>query len=414
MITPWAGDSPAHSMLTSLYLRLLNDHLNEYTYPARLAGLHYALNYTNDGIAVSVSGYDDKQSLLLDVILQNLLEPDIDPQRFSISKEKLRQNLDNSHLGKPYRQLNRELNTILLHNSWQPDEYLQALASLTVKDLKSFIHQLYSQVDVEILAHGNITSQEAAKLGKHIGRKIFQVATPGPDDALRVTRLIPGRQFLRTIKTDHEDSGLLVYYQSRDDTLQQDAYITLLQQLIKGPFFYFLRTREQLGYVVFAANNTVLRLPGLKFMIESPEKSPLELLSRVDAFLKKYPTLLQVMSEKEYRQSRQGLLSRILERDASLQRRSGRYRNLLALKYYDFSFREKLAKIIRGISKQDMLKFYRQWLLSSQRQRLIIQSPGNHQRKLIGDSSFTPIRDIHAFKKSMPFIELSAHLSTQP
>jgi len=409
IMTPLAGDNPAHTMLTSLYLRLVNDHLNEYTYPARLAGLHYALDYTNDGIAISVSGYEDKQGLLLDVILQNLLEPDIDAQRFAINKEKLRQNLANSHLGKPYRQLSRELNTILLHNSWEPDEYLQALTSLTRKDLKSFIHQLYSQVNVEILAHGNITPQEARKLGRRIGKRIFRSATPGPDKPLRVTRLTPGTQFLRAIKTDHEDAGLLVYYQAWDDTLQQNARIILLQQLIKGPFFYFLRTREQLGYVVFAGNNTVLRVPGLKFIIESPKKSPAELLSRIDTFLKKYPSLLQVMGEGEYLQSKEGLLSRILERDTSLQKRSGRYRKLLALKYYDFLYRRKLAKIIRRISKQDMLDFYRLWILSSRRQRLIIQSPGTHQRQLINDSTFTPIRDIHAFKKSMPSIELSAH-----
>ncbi|MFQ5487956.1 MAG: insulinase family protein, partial [Gammaproteobacteria bacterium] len=116
--TALANDTPRHSILTRLYLMLVNDRLNALAYPASLAGLHYSISPGNGGILLALGGYDEKQAQLLDLLLDQMLALRIDPQRFAIKKDQLRKSWQNSRHDRPYLQLNRELTTILHHHSW--------------------------------------------------------------------------------------------------------------------------------------------------------------------------------------------------------------------------------------------------------------------------------------------------------
>lgn len=73
-----------------MFSELVTDALTERTYDADLAGLSYALHSRLAGLSVSVSGYSDKISLLLETILTEMRSIVINPQRFEIIKEQVR------------------------------------------------------------------------------------------------------------------------------------------------------------------------------------------------------------------------------------------------------------------------------------------------------------------------------------
>ena len=66
---------------------MLEDSLAEVTYDAELAGLHYYFTSDGKGLGVTVYGYSDKLSLLLDVVLQRLKDIQFEEDRLKVKKE---------------------------------------------------------------------------------------------------------------------------------------------------------------------------------------------------------------------------------------------------------------------------------------------------------------------------------------
>lgn len=73
----------------------------------------------------------------------------------------------------------------------------------------------------------------------------------------------------------------------------------LLDQITHEPAFDQLRTKEQLGYVVFSGARTTSTTIGYRFIVQS-ERNPAYLESRIDSFLANYLTTLKDMSDSEF------------------------------------------------------------------------------------------------------------------
>lgn len=93
-----------------MFVQLFKDSLNEYTYAAELAGLKWDIANTKYGIIVSykvavffvaklnpfsmfqisVGGYNDKQHIFLNKVMEKLTSFKVDPKRFAIYKENVR------------------------------------------------------------------------------------------------------------------------------------------------------------------------------------------------------------------------------------------------------------------------------------------------------------------------------------
>ena len=65
------------------------DSLDEITYSASLAGLHYSLGYHYEGLSICVHGYRDKLPLLLQVVLEKVNNMQAREDRLEVFKEKV-------------------------------------------------------------------------------------------------------------------------------------------------------------------------------------------------------------------------------------------------------------------------------------------------------------------------------------
>lgn len=72
-----------------LFTDLVNDSLTEFTYDADLAGLSYHLFAHSNGLFITVTGYNDKVSVLLKHVLENIKNLRISPGRFVAIQEEV-------------------------------------------------------------------------------------------------------------------------------------------------------------------------------------------------------------------------------------------------------------------------------------------------------------------------------------
>ncbi len=374
--SPAANASLANRVKTELYSRLVTDQLNEYGYQAKLAGLNYSIYSHIRGIGVRISGFNDKQTVLLKKIVGTLSSPQFSDERFALIREDMQRELENYKRKRPYHQAYAEIGKLLLQPHWTEAQQLQALKVISAQDLRDFVPQLLGKLDVVALSHGNALANETLELVDILNAELLANSKPTSVNDGNVVKLKAGENLLRDLAIDHPDSVYTLYLQAADRNLRNRATISLLTQILDAPFYSDLRTEKQLGYIVFSNPVSLLEVPGVMFLIQSPVADPATLHGHVTDFLQGFSKTMQEMSAKEFEEHRQAVLTRLLEEEKNLQQRTGRYWNEIDMQYEDFDSREQLATEIRALSAKDVQQAYRELLLSDDSRRLMINTTG--------------------------------------
>ena len=367
--SPLASDSPRDAVLTRLYVKAVKDELNEFSYPAYLAGLDYQLYNHIRGFTVRISGYQDKQPLLLKRIAEVLTEPALNSERFELNKADLIRELENASQDRPYNQAVDWVSKLLLPAQWSETDMLAALQNIRHQDLKQFAAMFLQHIEIVALANGNIDRQQALAMTEPLN-ELFQpeqrhIQVPRAP----VARIKAGKSMVLPIRPPYSDSALVSYYQGPDKSMESRAAFALLQQVIDTPYYQELRTRQQLGYLVSASPLTMLDVPALAFIIQSPNTSADELQEKTHSFLEEFRHQLEGLTEAELNQQKRALVSRIMEKDLKLSDRSNRYWTEIDRGNTRFDTREQLEMAISRIDKDRLLKAYDQFLLDPGKMR---------------------------------------------
>lgn len=400
-----ANDSAEHAVLTELYVRTIKDQLNEFAYPATLAGLSWDLYRHVRGFTVKLSGFDDKQALLLEAIAARLRAPVIDEDRFTAIHEQLGRDLDNTRKDLPYARAMNELNSLLVQPHFTIEQRLAALEGIDAADLRAFVPELLRRIYVVALSHGNVTAAEALDLAALLERELLGERPVHAVPPAQLVKLEAGDYYGRMLALTHPDSALAAYYQGPDKRLGSRALAELLGQMVSAPFYNELRTERQLGYVVHAGSSALLDVPGLAFIVQSPVADPGTLETHVQAFLHDFRTFVAHVDETTFATHQAGVITRILEAEDRLRDRSDRYWNEIDFGYTRFDSRERLAAAVAALGRQDLLAFYDRVLLGPDTRRLSVRARGEnhagHVAALDLAPAFDAIESAHSFGQGL-------------
>lgn len=75
-----------HTQAIRIYIDLMEQHLEEYTYDAAIARLSYDVSKASDKVVLKVKGYNQKIPILLRCILQKIKDFQADPKHFEVLK----------------------------------------------------------------------------------------------------------------------------------------------------------------------------------------------------------------------------------------------------------------------------------------------------------------------------------------
>ncbi len=370
-----AVKSIRHIAMTRLAVEIFLDILTEITYPAEIAGLGYRIYAHQGGFTVNLSGFTAKQYLLLQLILSTRKFGHVDPDRFEHIKQQMIRSWKNQKQGKPISQLFSQL-TSLLQPANPPVALLaKALADVKAEEMPGFVEQLYKQVHIEVLAHGDWSKEEVETISDYLLRELAPNSTPSAETKRRLVDISNKGTLVREVNCQHNDSAMIVYYQSMHTTPTHVARYTLANHIMSTTFFHELRTRKQLGYVVGSGNLPLNRHPGIIFYIQSPVAGPQYLLSCIDEFIDTFALVLMELSQEQWEISKQGLISQICQPDANLKSRSQRYWASIGNKDWHFNQREQVATALEHMTRADLIRFITQ-LKSRISDRIIMCSYG--------------------------------------
>ena len=399
--SPIANDSPRHAVLGGLLARMANDALNEFAYPAALAGQSYSLYRHRRGISVRLSGWSDRQDLLLARIVSTLRALPLPPQRFEAEKTEYARQLRNVGERKPFHRAMSDVRELLLDPDWPDDALLAALESVELEDLYEYAGRFFKRGEIVALAHGNVTAEDAKVLGGVLERELLGSMRATRVAHGRVVRLEPGARYARWLASEHEDHALAVYRQGRDRSYLERATMALLAQAAGNRFFHELRTEREIGYIVFATLLPVLEVPGLALVIQSPSTPPEALHRHVDSFIGRSADVLRDMPAAVFERHRTAVESSLLEAETRLEDRTERYWGAIDREHYAFDRRERLLEALRTVTRDDLAAAWRDLFVAPETARgvAVAVSAGTPPASGRGFRGAESVTDAGAFKR---------------
>lgn len=369
--SPHVGMSADQTAAAVLYTSMLKDSVNEFAYPALLAGLSFNIYKHAQGISLRVGGYNDKQALLLDRILDTIKASDFDQQRFSNIRKDMIRSLQNSVAKRPSSQVMDDLREALLAGEWGEEAIVAALEDMDLASMKAYARLFWRDAQAEVLIYGNYERS----IVKEISTKVATLLSPGlapKTPSLKVLKVAANESLLLSADVAHDDSVVAWYLQGENNTWSDRAATALTAQIIKSGFFQQLRTEQQLGYIVSAFSWTQREVPGLVLLIQSPSDDSKAVAGAMDQFM------LAVEGEldaEQFERHKTALRNEILRPHKNIWERAEFYWQSIAAHQYDFASRQSLAKALDSLTLQSWLDYY-QRVFVAQKHSLQVIAPG--------------------------------------
>ncbi|WP_279251185.1 insulinase family protein [Candidatus Seongchinamella marina] len=369
--SPLVGQSAQQNASAVLYTALLKDQVNEYTYPALLAGLNFSLYKHAQGISLRISGYNDKQAVLLQELLQVMASPNFDSQRFDNIRKDMIRALENSVAKRPSSQVLDDLRESLLYGEWGEEPVIAALRGMQVEDLNAYVVNFWGSANAEAMIYGNYSPDSVQALA----RKLDLVLPDGvaPDlQPLKVLKIAEGESLLYPVQVEHDDAVLAWYLQGAGNSWKDRAATALTVQIMKSGFFQQLRTEQQLGYIVSTFAWPQLDVPGLVMLIQSPAADAAALSDAMNAFLGDVPL---AVDEEQFQRHRDALINEVLRPHKNLWEQAEFYWQSIAKKQYEFNGRQTMANAIKSLNREQWQAYFEEVFLNQQRS-LQVAAPG--------------------------------------
>jgi secreted Zn-dependent insulinase-like peptidase len=400
--SPYMVESVANIAMTRLFVDLYTDTVIEENYDAELAGIHYHLYAHQGGVTVQISGYSENQYLLLNKLLLRLKNHQVTEAHFELFKRQLIKHWQNSDKSKSISQLFSTLSSVMQPNNPSSKSLSIALETVNFTQYKLFSLNLFKQVTLEVLIHGNWLIKHAEKLCVGIEKafqndidKKYHMECPVTDIKGKETLLLP-------MALPEHDHACVIYtpFDEKDD---KTVALTMITSHILSPlFFQQMRTERQYGYLVGVGYVPINRYPGIAFYIQSPHCDAFSLAQAMDEFISESITVLEEVTDEQWQHLSQGLAGQLQEKDHNLRIKSQRFWAAICNKDKSFIQKEKLLEAVLNLTLEQVKKFVKEKLVPAcQPDRFILHSQSDslvNENKPQGKT----ITDIDTFIKASP------------
>lgn len=352
--------SPENAILSGMFVSLVLEDLREDLYPAALAGGSYHIYNHPRGITIVVNGYSENQEKILTKILERLHSFQIDDVKFSLMKDRFKQNFKSYHQLALYEKAMSDLNVLLSYPAWHPDEMLAAVETVTKDKLTHFKNDFLRSIEVEMLVNGNYTKEDAKKIAKIAALKYSQPKAESPKSIYKVIKLPQRSTSLRTIDSTSNNHIALWYLQNPIQDYPTMAKTILLSKFLEVSFYQKLRVEQQLGYALNADAMVLNKVSGLIFWIQSAKAPSNELLNCMKNFLQSSHQQLALLSEKDVKEYQNALIHQLEQPPQSLEEMTAKWWDPIERGDYEFDRREKLIAAVRKVKLQDLVSLSKQ------------------------------------------------------
>lgn len=392
-------------VMAFLFTKGVDESLNKFSYPAKMAGLDYKVDVTDEGLSIEVSGYSENAPLLFEEIVKTIKQYKPNRLDFQLYKSSLQREYENFALESPLRQAYEILKEAFYKEFTTQEEKANAIKKITFEDFSKFCEKLFEKSYVQGILYGNLTEQEA----RQVSEKLIQTLgyKPYPKSEQEKTKVIvlpknEGPFYIDAI-TKAKGNATVLAIEELPFSFKSRAAQQILMKGMEEAFFTSLRTVQQTGYIVDSSPEEWERCMFNIFAVQSNTHDVRDLLARFELFIEGY---LQEMGKKEFTEEQFNIIKEVsiakLKEPQNNVENMGILLKTLAFKYEgDFEWLNKRIKGLEELSYAEFIDLSYQFMGRGNKRRFAVLLRGDV--KETGSLNYSPIKDVNQLKKMSTF-----------
>jgi len=408
------GD-PRKYLAAQLFAIAKRQELNEWGYPARLAGLNYSVGHGNNTITVEASGYTEHLPELMKALIfdpknkRKLSTVKLQKDLFARIKRKYKKSLLNADFDAAYQSLLYENSHFFTTGGVHRDKYKDLVDQMTLEELNAFGAEFFRKVAIRAYAYGNIeksiVNPPLEYFLENITDKTFSEAEVETFESKYLQ--YPEEEHALVFGGKNNNNAELNIYKMSAWTIRDQALVEIFSKVLEQPFFTELRTNQQLGYVVAAFGASSNGFCGLGTLIQSQTNSPVQIHDKAEVFFKKLIVdFSKSLTDEDIAPIKAAIINQVESQPNTLNERLSRFMNLAGTYYGDFDFYEKYVKAVKAATAEDVKAYLKtHYLEDTTKSKLALFYFGTDSKRESLPGGLTEIKDVDAFKAKMPKIQ---------
>jgi insulysin len=383
------------------YTACVREQLNEWYYPAALAGIGYNISAGGEGLVLNINGFNDAAEKLLLKVVAEMQNNTLSPKLFEAVKDRLvrsYQNFDRNQAYQVVRSINRKF---FYKNQFLPTDKIKYVKDLTKDNLKVFTNKFFSKVKIEALIHGNMSSHDATRITNTMLKNFPGVAIKENEIYQQgyLKQEKPEKLLYRsTLPTNNACFRRNVLIGR--DSIELRLITKIINNFVTEPFYTELRTKQQLGYIVYGGAYNDELYSYLTFIIQSGNYTPDALRKKADDYIITLPKLFAGISEDKFLLLKKSVSEALMVKNKQI---SGVANKLFRSIYQDnqnFDLKNDELKILAKITKEQVQKTLDKVLSDKDQKRLdiLLYAKGQTMPEAIEVGNIEKFKDTRVFE----------------
>ncbi|KAJ2771086.1 metalloprotease [Coemansia nantahalensis] len=338
----------------------VNEVLRGELYAASRAGLGYSVTVSKSAVTIDASGFSDRLPHLVETIVRRLRSFKVPAHTFNTGLTETRQYYQNQHYVQPHRQL-AGLSTDLGYAASLPLSALEAAVDrVAIGDVQALMDAAFEQARTTVLVAGNFNEADALAVGASVESILGAQPLPGYLAAAnRAVAYEPGHFLVQQRALDAgtpNSAARTTIYLGHAASAKERTVAHVLAGLLHEPFFDQLRTKEQLGYAVWAYDSDFVGGRAVVSLVVQGEANPAFLALRVQRFLRDFRQHLVDYSAADFAKLINATASTKLEKPKTVRDEANGFWRHIDRGSYDFGSTDEEIACLRALDKEDLLE----------------------------------------------------------
>ncbi len=369
------------AVMADLYVKALEETLNELTYTAKVAGLDFNIAAAENGLSIQIQGYSDNAHTLLEEVLSHIKAVKPNASRFGLYKESLSRQYRNFNKEAPYLQALEVASSLLYRDYVTHREKARVVKKISFKGFGDYKKHLFDQTYVKGLVYGNVTEGQAKRMWKTVRDALAGRPYPESEHQEKAIADLSQQEAPSYIVQSSKTTGnaAILMTQAEPFSFESRAVQQILAQGLKAPFFNTLRTKQQTGYAVQTWAEELERKLFLLFAVESDTHDGRDLIARFELFLEDFRRELgdTELTEPEFQAIRDALVTRLVTPPENLEQQGAVLMELATNYDGDFKWMEKRADAMRNLPYKTFYEQADKILSHKNKKRMAVILRGN-------------------------------------
>jgi len=336
------------------------------SYFLEMAGIYTYIDCHTFGMDIKISGYSDSLQRWMKEIIENLMkfDPTKEERKFSSIHNQLKSRYENFDKDQPY-QMTSYHTTLAMRKpgGFENEERVQVINKMSFQEFVNLAQEWLKNIRFECLAMGNLESAIIKELMPFIEEKFKNkgslVLSKENNTQIRVIKLRKKSMYFYDYKIKEpkqNNSDVCIIFMAK---VHPKAKIMnmLLENYLNSPYFAEIRTKQQVGYIVWSMYDEDRGVNYLSLTVQSNRYPSHYSAIKIMEFLDSMKDKILNIDNDEFQTYKNSIMNIIKEKDLNLKKEVDRHWFEMATHQYIFDRKEKEADILTGLTKEEFLAF---------------------------------------------------------